>query len=293
MNSVNVPLVSVVIITFNHENYIRKAIDSILNQKTKEFDVEILVVDDGSTDQTVEILKRFTLDDNSPVKATLNPHRGIGAITSNLNSQLKQAAGKYIIVLAGDDLLLPGGILGQLMILEHSLHYQLVIGNGENIDTATGLSLGGAQDNRLTQMIENQDYKRIYKAICARVPRLLIQGYMFRSDFFRSIGFFDEDVIADDWALNIKIFQKLANSPSSVAFTSEVVFQHNIHESNTSRNRSDMFERILEVIIKYTPQPRKAFFLTTCVSRFLLSSILTRDWVSFRSILMTIRRTFL
>ena len=52
------PMVSVIVLTYNHEKYIQQALDSILMQKVK-FDYEILIGDDASTDKTVEILKKY------------------------------------------------------------------------------------------------------------------------------------------------------------------------------------------------------------------------------------------
>ena len=54
----NNPVVSVCITTFNKQDYIEQALDSILSQKTN-FEIEILIYDDASTDKTVQIIKKY------------------------------------------------------------------------------------------------------------------------------------------------------------------------------------------------------------------------------------------
>ena len=56
----NEPLVSVVVITYNHEPYIKECLDGIISQKT-DFPIEILVNDDCSTDNTASIIKKYEL----------------------------------------------------------------------------------------------------------------------------------------------------------------------------------------------------------------------------------------
>ena len=55
------PMVSVIVLTYNHEKYIKEALDSILMQKVN-FDYEILIGDDASSDNTVKILKNIKID---------------------------------------------------------------------------------------------------------------------------------------------------------------------------------------------------------------------------------------
>jgi len=54
------PLISVIMLTYNHEKYISEAIESILNQSFKDF--ELIVLDDGSTDNTGNIIKKYLSD---------------------------------------------------------------------------------------------------------------------------------------------------------------------------------------------------------------------------------------
>lgn len=95
------PLVSVVIDTYNHERYIEEAIVSALEQDFPVGDREILVVDDGSTDRTAEIVRKFEPEVRLVQKAN-------GGQASAINSGVAHARGELIAFLDGDDRWLPG-----------------------------------------------------------------------------------------------------------------------------------------------------------------------------------------
>lgn len=96
------PKVSVLIITYNHKRFIRKAIDSALAQETS-FPVEILVGDDFSTDGTRDIVQEYERQYPDRVKAVLQP-RNLG-MNGGLNclETLKLAKGEYYAIMDGDD----------------------------------------------------------------------------------------------------------------------------------------------------------------------------------------------
>ena len=92
--------VSVVVITYNHEKYVRQALDSILMQNVS-FAFEILIGDDCSTDQTAEIIEEYQQRFPHIIKAILRSEN-IGA-TKNLYDLFLKCAGEYIAILDGDD----------------------------------------------------------------------------------------------------------------------------------------------------------------------------------------------
>ncbi len=91
-------LVSVLVITYNHENYIEKCLGSILDQEG-DFQLEILVGNDKSPDNTKMVLEAYEKDKKIII---LNREKNMGA-TKNLYDLIKRAKGKYIAILEGDD----------------------------------------------------------------------------------------------------------------------------------------------------------------------------------------------
>ncbi|NUN64586.1 glycosyltransferase [Pseudanabaena biceps] len=91
----NVPLISVVLITYQHEKYIAEAIQSILDQTFENF--ELLIVNDGSTDRSDEIIRNFT---DSRITYIYQENQGPSAAT---NKGILASRGKYIALMSGDD----------------------------------------------------------------------------------------------------------------------------------------------------------------------------------------------
>lgn len=92
------PLVSVIMPVFNGEEFLHEAIDSVLRQTFQDF--ELIIVDDGSTDRSVEILKKYENQD-SRVKLLYSDHAGAGEARNNA---LKIAVGEYLCFVDSDDL---------------------------------------------------------------------------------------------------------------------------------------------------------------------------------------------
>jgi glycosyltransferase involved in cell wall biosynthesis len=96
----NVPKVSIVTITYNHEKYIREALDSFMMQKT-DFDFEVIIADDASQDGTSKIIEEFQRRYPLIIKPILRK-QNIGAQSNSIDA-LQSATGKYIALCEGDD----------------------------------------------------------------------------------------------------------------------------------------------------------------------------------------------
>lgn len=108
------PLVSVLLLNYNQAGYLPGAIDSVLAQDYPNF--ELIIADDGSTDGSAAIIRRYADEWPAIVVPVLNPRNG--GITANCNSGLARARGKYFTHFAADDLLLPGKLSAQVAWLE-------------------------------------------------------------------------------------------------------------------------------------------------------------------------------
>ena len=95
------PSVSVIVPVYNIEQYIGKCLDSIIGQTLKE--IEIIVVDDGSTDDSSRIIDRYARTDSRIVAI----HKTNGGVVSARNCGIAQATGLYILFVDGDDHLAP------------------------------------------------------------------------------------------------------------------------------------------------------------------------------------------
>lgn len=117
------PFVSVCVVTYNQEKYIRQCLQSIVDQET-DFDFEVIVGDDGSTDATREIVKEFAEAYPAIVKPVFQP-RNIGP-TQNYLSVHNKARGQYVAHVDGDDYCLPGKLQRLATFLEQNPECRIV-----------------------------------------------------------------------------------------------------------------------------------------------------------------------
>ena len=114
-DDLNNPAVSIVMPVHNGEKYLREAIESILNQTFKDY--ELLIIDDGSTDKSVEIMGSFK---DKRIRLVHN-EKNLG-ISKSCNKGIKYARGKYIARMDADDISLPERIEKQALFMEKNHH---------------------------------------------------------------------------------------------------------------------------------------------------------------------------
>jgi len=111
-------IVSIIIPTYNSEKTIKRAIDSVLNQEGLGtlFDVEIIISDDASTDNTLEICNEYQVVVISNNDNSGGPNRG-------RNQGIKAASGDYIAFLDHDDEWLPNKLIKQLKEIDNGAEF--------------------------------------------------------------------------------------------------------------------------------------------------------------------------
>jgi glycosyltransferase involved in cell wall biosynthesis len=114
---------------YNGEQYLRSAIDSVLSQSFRDF--ELLALDDGSTDSTPDILVEYARHDLR-VRVLRHENRGVGY---TLNRGIHEARGSLIAELGADDIALPGRIEKQVAFLNANPDYVFVGGQLRIIDS--------------------------------------------------------------------------------------------------------------------------------------------------------------
>ena len=132
--SISTPKVSVLMSVYNGSRYLQKSLESILNQTFTDF--EFIIIDDGSTDNTWEILTKYA-DQDQRIKLFKN-EENIG-LTKSLNKGLILAQGEYVARQDADDISLPERFEKQVDFLNKQLKVILVSGNYESIDSEGSL----------------------------------------------------------------------------------------------------------------------------------------------------------
>jgi len=172
-------LLSVIIAVYNGEKYIEKALKSILSQSLTRRQYEIVVVNDGSTDNTREILKRYESE------ITIVNQTNHGFVWSK-NKGIKQSRGKYIIYVDADDYIDNDLFILTTNLLEKYKEYDCVYTDRYEIK--------GDRKDRI-RVGENN------------VFNMVACGVLFRKSIFDKIGLFDNSLLfGDDYDFMIRFF---------------------------------------------------------------------------------------
>lgn len=133
------PKVSVTVVTYNHGNWLRECLESIVNQKT-DFPFEIVVGDDASTDGlTAEVLQEYAARYPEMLVPVIR-EKNLGG-TQNLLDLVRRTRGEYIAHIDGDDYMLPGKLQCQADFLDVHPDFAIVGHEVRIIDGATGRTL--------------------------------------------------------------------------------------------------------------------------------------------------------
>lgn len=221
------PLLSIVIPAHNRINFLQEAIESALRQVNVS--LEVIVVDDGSTDGTGEILKSL----GYPIRYFYQENQGP---SSARNVGLWNARSKYIIFLDSDDLIFPQKSSIQLAIMEANPDISVVYSRWKTVRM-------GGQEIRTVGIDHTPDVlpTLLYKNIA------LPNACLFRTDAVREIGGFDEKLKGiEDWDLLLR----LAIREKVFAFSPEVTAVYRLHSNNLSFHRQLMLKNALLLVDK-------------------------------------------
>ncbi|MDH8701839.1 glycosyltransferase involved in cell wall biosynthesis [Dysgonomonadaceae bacterium PH5-43] len=175
--------VSICVITYNQEKYIEECIDSLLRQQA-DFDFEIVIGDDSSTDNTSKICKEYQLKYPEIIRYHYN-ETNLG-ILNNFTNTLLRARGEYLAICAGDDYWIDDYKLQkQVYFLENNPEYSLCCTNWKNYYEENNI----IESDRASCEIKGnlQDYfisRNIEKILLENMPGLKPSTFCFRKNIF-------------------------------------------------------------------------------------------------------------
>ena len=217
-------LVSIVIPVYNTEKFVKECIESALNQTYRQ--IEVIVVDDGSTDNSLKIIKKFS----DQIKVISKPN---GGTASALNLGIKEMNGDWLKWLSADDLLYPNAI-------------QEFVDEAKKLDDMTNCILYSNYDiidsngKNLRQFIEpNYNSKNSFE-----LNTILLDHYignattsLIHKSAFERFGMFDENVgFAEDYELWLRfcILHKCR-----LQLIPKILCKYRIHETQLTAKKMD------------------------------------------------------
>lgn len=156
------PLVSVITPTYNHEKFIADCIKSVQEQSYKNW--EMIIVDDGSSDNTYNKAKELAATDNR-IKVFTQKNVGIFRLGETYNFALLQSTGKYAAILEGDDIWLPEKLTLQVDVMEKNPDVVLCWGKAyrTKIDLSDFFALSPLDENYNAELYANKPIGSIAK----------------------------------------------------------------------------------------------------------------------------------
>ena len=225
----NNPLVSVIIPTYNREKYIVDALESVLAQSYNN--LEIIVVDDGSTDNTIKILKERYKD--SDIVFIYKENEGV---SSARNVGIKAAIGDYIAFLDSDDEWLPEKLKIQIEYSKKYPELSMIATEYYNIDE-NGKVMGVSEQYKGFQSEKDFILLRLLFE-----PPLIPSTLLIKKQVFNKVGEFDEQLsTAVDLDFNIRAVV----ADEKIGIIREPLLRYKVHNigiSKACRSRDNRFK---------------------------------------------------
>ena len=209
-------LISVVIPTYNGEKYIKDCIESIQSQ---DFPHEIIVIDDISTDRTVEIARSMGC------RVIVNTeHKGQMA---GKNTGIREAKGNYWLTIDQDDMLVNNALQMLYDEMQKDLSYQIVMAQLKNFCSP--------DTPQQAKFVNPKPFTNI-----------LTGSTLFKKEVFNTIGFFREDTITGDV---IDLRERLEKNGLTIHMVNFITCNRRIHETNYGiTNHADEYKDYAKIL---------------------------------------------
>ncbi|HEY2073542.1 MAG TPA: glycosyltransferase [Gaiellaceae bacterium] len=216
------PRVTVLLAVYNGGEYLREAVDSVLAQTWTDF--ELLIVDDASTDGSVDALP------SDPRIRVLRNERNIGQIPS-LNRGLRDARGAYVARIDHDDISLPQRLERQVDVFDRHPEVALV---GTWVDV---VAMNGRLWTRLRPQLDS--FAELAAQVVTGHIFLVHPSLMFRRDVVVELGGFDEELNA---AEDQELYRRLVLARQEARVVPETLVRYRRHEQQMTFAKTAMVE---------------------------------------------------
>jgi glycosyltransferase involved in cell wall biosynthesis len=224
--------VSVIIPTYNRAKFIQSAINSVLNQTFQDY--EIIIVDDGSIDNTESIVKRFSCENIKYIR-----HNGNKGEAESRNTGVKNSKTELIAFLDDDDEWLPEKLQAQIELMNQFGKQVGCIYTGFiEIDTDNGSILGKSVPQKRGDI-----YDDLLIENCVYTPSTVLV----RSECFKNVGLFDTNIkFGTDYDMWIRISREY-----QFECIRDPLVKYNVHQSRLSGDYEKFIEGQETILRKY------------------------------------------
>jgi len=231
------PLVSVIIASYNHGPYIEASIRSVLEQSYPH--IELLVVDDGSKDDSVDRIRALQAQYGFDFRAQANQ-----GLARTLNDCIARAKGSLIAPFGSDDIMLPERIATQVAYLQDKPEVGICAGNIQTI---------GSHGEPLPKRDRERPFRRLdfEDVFDSDKPGAPAPTLLFRREALEKVGGFDPEIKLEDLLVELKI----ARAGYYIDVLGEVLAKYRVHDTNTYKNRRFMIDNVLKTYAQFSDHP--------------------------------------
>jgi glycosyltransferase involved in cell wall biosynthesis len=230
MTTAAAPLVSVLIPAYNHERFVERCLDSVLEDRYPA--KEIVIIDDGSTDRTGERIAEWAVRYRHQLRVEYVRHDENRGIAATLNELAARAHGEFLRLGASDDYLLPGGLVALVNYLQAHPRKHAVIGDSIVVDQyGNKLHDSGMRDLHGADKSLYRTDEGIRRAV---ISQWAIGGpvALLRKSALETVDRWTEGLRIDDW----DFFLRLA-ARDALGFIDMPVCAYRLHGNNVSKTR--------------------------------------------------------
>jgi CMP-N-acetylneuraminic acid synthetase len=218
------PLVTVYVLNYNYSKYIYEAISSVLNQTYEN--IEIILIDDGSTDNSVDIINEF-INKYPRIKVIQQKNKGL---VKSINTAIRIAKGEYVIRLDADDYFAPEAIEKLVKKITYHKNCALVFSDFYLIN----------EDGTFKQRYERLDFDKEVKILDSPAHGACT---LFRLKVLKEFGGYSEEYdMQDGYYIWLKIIKKY-----KVTNLNEPLFYYRQHHTSLSKNTKKLLETRMRI----------------------------------------------
>ncbi|WP_191831906.1 glycosyltransferase family 2 protein [Pseudomonas fluorescens] len=235
------PLVTVIIASYNHARYIEKSVNSVINQTYSN--IELLVIDDGSTDESPAILK--LLQEKHGFDLRFQANKGLAA---TLNDAIERARGELIVPFGSDDIMVAHRIATQVEYMKGKPEVGICSANIETIDQ-DGRVMGPREQRKRNLPFRRLDFDDLF---LDRKPGPMAATLMLRREALDKVGGFNASIRLEDVYIELAI----ARAGYFIDVLGEVLAQYRDHPTNTFKNGRFMVDNVLKTYEVFRDHPQ-------------------------------------
>lgn len=224
------PKVSVIMSVYNAEKYLNEAIESILNQKFKDF--ELIIINDGSTDSSLEIVQSY----NDERLVLLDQKNAGNSIARNRAIQISKS--NYIAILDADDISMPDRLEKQYYFIQNNPDYVVVGSNAEIID------MNGNYVFTSKMALSDEEIRMNFP----QMPCFHSSVIFIKNAFYEAGKYSEKMLVAQDNVLLIRMskFGKIINLPESLIKYRIVPTANSVRDNRYSKIYKNMILKAIQ-----------------------------------------------